>query len=480
MGQNELPKWLSFNRTSATFRGVPLLQDQGKLYITLHVYSAARGGSLVVAESLFSITVVTSKVAVASDEFLSKSILLPDWYNGTNCLLNYRLFKEDVVRYPHCYDDALPVITSVVTAVKLNTMSGFVRADLFSSISEMIGICPHLLVVDSVDWSSREGMKLWRQLTETGITKYIESTTILSFQLSCSAIDFNNASIASVLSRLDQYLASQLDETTSNERGTSPFLYFQWFVLQGSEVLLTSGPTSEEIHLRLRRQNINGFEDSVEDNVFTATLPSSSAGASSVVISLSSSESIIGGTTAYAMVNSSPSRIAGVRSSSSAVSKMTGIEITSPHPIPHPTQIQSHVPTTTSILLMTDDHMTCSVGSTMTPIVNLQTVTSPHPTPSLSREQITTSTRDDHTITSDISSFVVSSVSRSQITLSYSSSTLSPKQTTTSSLLMKDDIATVALTQAYNSTIDSSMPQSTNVDTLPSLLPSSRVIPAQS
>ena len=130
-------------------------------------------------------------------------------FNSSECQSNYHLSLHSLPSYPYCFDGSSPIIVSVITFLNTRKMSGFSRAEVILSLANTLGICSDLLVIDSIEWSTKNGMKLWSQIAEHGIIENLDLTTTLSFQVSCSALDWNSKSLVQMLSRLDDIISNQ-------------------------------------------------------------------------------------------------------------------------------------------------------------------------------------------------------------------------------------------------------------------------------
>ena len=259
-GINKLPNWLSFNSTSGTLSGVPLNEDKEKLYITLGVYISKGGGSVVVSETLFSVKVVGQKAPSSLTPSKAQPILL----NESNCLENFYLSCEPVPSFPTCPSGSPPLLANLLTYPNMTKLSGATRASLVVFLSTAIGICPSSLVVDSVGWSSIERMKLWSQLSKTGITEYLDSTSAISLTLSCGIIDpISQPVVDFILLKLDQFLT---------KHPQTEFVALLWFLSSGAIVL------EKSTDVRSRRQVVDPEElPTIEKRTTSPELVSSSS-----------------------------------------------------------------------------------------------------------------------------------------------------------------------------------------------------------
>ena len=184
-GMKVLPRWLYFNHTTMAFTGVPVDRDRGKVYVTLETYLQGKDKTSMVRQSIFSILVVSSASLPPNQNMLpmfQKSETPANLNILSNCTPNHHHSLANMYRYPYCPENNPPLMANLITLINFTLLDGSQRAGFFSTVSTRLGICPWRLVLNPVNWSSKEGMRLWKELAEAGLASHLDFSTIVSCQ----------------------------------------------------------------------------------------------------------------------------------------------------------------------------------------------------------------------------------------------------------------------------------------------------------
>lgn len=234
--------------------GVPVQKDVGKLYLSVSLHFT-NGNS------------ITKHL---NEAFLI-DVTLPLQY-PINITSENEIKCSSKSKFPlYCPANAKPALGNLLFVRNFNEFKPLQRKNLFSAVSNLVGVCSDHVWLNNIDWNSKENLLLWGQISTPDFKESLSHATILSFLIGCQSGNDSFFDLSKTIEMMNKVFSICGNGLALDDNAYVMVDCYQWYINSEAAVLAQSDhSTYKEIEItwpnRVKRQEETDDEYDVDEN----------------------------------------------------------------------------------------------------------------------------------------------------------------------------------------------------------------------